>query len=84
MLLKAAKELQSTKPPSAIQAIYNELPDEEKSEFVELLDSHGIPSSVVARALRQSNLSPTANKLTENGLAESVRRHRRGETQVKP
>jgi predicted transcriptional regulator len=82
-ILAAAEALQGKRRTGTIlQSIYDELPQEEKAEFIEVLDSKGLYSSVCARAIQQSGLSVTANKYTVNTIAHAIRRYRRGEITV--
>lgn len=65
--------------PDTLKAIYEELPSDERQDFVELLFSD-IEAPTVAIALKESELSPTATQLNERNLTVAIRRFRQGET----
>jgi hypothetical protein len=81
LLKQKIKELprHSQGRPDTLKAIFQEIPEDEKRDFIELLFSD-IEATTIASAIQRSGLSQTANNKTTACIAVAIRRFRQGDT----
>jgi len=81
LLQQKIKELprQSQGRPDTLKSIFEELPADEKQDFIELLFSD-FEATTIATAIKQSGLSATADNRTIECVATAIRRFRQGDT----
>lgn len=70
---------QPTGRPDTLKNIFDELPEEEQQELLELLNSD-IQATTIAIAIKRSGLSESATSKSLGSITVAIRRFRQGET----